>query len=860
MKTLLFVLAAMLSVFLIPSVEAGDILYNMSCGGAADSGMPEWIQHLGDEQVASPTSTIHKDGSGNCTMDFSSGGATSTTWTNIVLNRSFNVPAFEGISVNVSKSCEGVTSSRCISMFLNSSIGRDMAYVSNNTGSLAGFLTIANISANSVYTLSTNTQIKLISTSTGTPTELDAAAFTTGSFANWFMWMNHTHAMYKYNNVVLYNDTQTCDDFRCFNITVGLQISGNVGSSTDFKFKDLLIFEGQSNPVFPTPPPPVDISVNYTINISDFNQPGERVNSYEINISNGTQSFIRSSASGITTFPDLQGSYFGNISENTNSFINRNDVALTFNSLNQSRITMWRAEKGVTALSSINNVSLLFNISVNSGLEPPQNATDVFTFVFKSTDDPYSFRINTSGFAQQIIAVSPPPSLSQTNITVNFTSGDINVTAADLLTGVPVTNFTLSVTSFDYPTFNEVSENVNGSFVFAYLNGTYEFNATAFGFNTISFNKTFGSDGDVDLIINLSRFNSLFLNTFDEITKALLLNNSVEVFSDSFSQNFTTLTGNVTIQDLEPNDYTIRYRSPDYLQRLYFFTLANQTSTNISLFLLTTGNSTLVDLNVKDQTFNNIEGAIVQALRFNVITNSFDIVQMVSTNFDGNAQFNLELFQENYKFIIIQGGVVRVETIPTTITDTDATNGLQFTINTAVNVLEQIQDLASIQTRVFYSNNSDFFGFTFTNPLGTNVIGCLEVSRILSNGRIVVNSTCVTSASASIQLNINSSKGGTFLGVGTISDGTNTFPAGSFSQTFSEIQTVFGLQMVFYAILLLGTFTLVFARNPKLLIVFAPLALFATVFFGILVVSYAVVFTLVVLGFIGAAKMRNNET
>ncbi len=363
----------------------------------------------------------------------------------------------------------------------------------------------------------------------------------------------------------------------------------------------------------------------------------------------------------------------------------------------------------------------------------------------------------------------------------------VNVSAQEFQGNISIDVFTVLAVGTDV-SFNLSQSTTSGEIFLDLPKGNFSFVGSSAGFANTTENRSITVGTNVTLFFQNSSSIRLFI--FDEIRRVPLERNwTVEVIGDLSSSNFTSET-NVTIFDLQADNYTLRYSATDYQTRLFFIELKEGEAADLILFSLTTGNSSSITISVDDQGLVGVEGAIVQALRFRLSLNAFEIVEMGKTNFEGKTELHLEKNNEFYQFIILFNNEIKLISEGTIIRDSDVTLGLNFKIDIIENVLTTLDNLLAVPTSLTYNNNTGTFRFTFADPTGLTKQGCLEVRRIAILGLITLEENCVVSSSATILISINNTKDGSYIGSGTICTTTainNTcFSTGSVTVTINS--------------------------------------------------------------------------
>lgn len=389
----------------------------------------------------------------------------------------------------------------------------------------------------------------------------------------------------------------------------------------------------------------------------------------------------------------------------------------------------------------------------------------------------------------------------------------LNITAANKA-GAAITSFSINITNSEY---SAVLSTTNGSRIIPVLNTKYNVTIDAENYEV----KTAQVNISTDYTYNFSLYGTNTLNiTFkNELTGALLsgINISVNLFGAVNYTNSSTATGNYFISLLYPSTYTIRYSSPGYPERFYYFTMINRTVQDLTLYLL--ANPSNITITVYDEISHYVQGATVKAQRYDLTTNSYILVEMIETNFEGQGIMHLQKFTEFYKFVIEYAGVTKLTTTPTYI----YTDSLTFQINLASDIGEDYYNSQNINWELTFNNATNNFRFFYNDPANVVSQGCLYVyTTDLINDEVLWNSSCSSSTSSTLLAGVAAVNGTTYRAkaVVTFSDGDYTL--GDMFKSFAgEYVTN---KMGLFAILILTIVLLMIGYwNPSIAVVLAPL-------------------------------------
>lgn len=153
--------------------------------------------------------------------------------------------------------------------------------------------------------------------------------------------------------------------------------------------------------------------------------------------------------------------------------------------------------------------------------------------------------------------------------------------------------------------------------------------------------------GDIELIYNI-----LNVPSYDIVNTLFYSINNV---SSTRVCSAIDLTGEGLAYSAE-----IRYVSTGYVPELYHIQRAaiSSDTQNISLYDLNSSQSTEFKITYQDNSFNFVEGAIVQLQRKYIAENAYEVVEAPLTSRDGVAVVHIDLDSIKYKVTIVKDGVV----------------------------------------------------------------------------------------------------------------------------------------------------------------------------------------------------------
>lgn len=540
------------------------------------------------------------------------------------------------------------------------------------------------------------------------------------------------------------------------------------------------------------------------------------VNTITISLSNIVNG---SSWPSTVTFSNLTGnlsfSYF-NITEtgycvtltgngtNTNCTTSGSGASTFFNVSNNSVSVTGTQSVSAGTYQALLNVSA-YRLFLNTSIATYNTTNGVFknesgTLVY-ALNGSNNVKIDVAGnYSKNITCtVSSPLSTAACNATGIydnlFTIGAKNRSSQGL------SSFSVNVTQATLGGLLYASTTTTGNTTFALLQGyDYFFNIHADGY--ANDNETLAANASTNLYnFSLYTQDSVNISFYDEETNALLSGTTVSIdfISELSSFNTSTTTGHLFVDLLVPGDYTLRYSASGYDEKFYIFTLVDDTFTAINLTLLNSSSGTAVTITLKDTLDIPVVGAIVKVLRFNINTNTYQTVEILTTNFEGITVASLSLNDEFYKFMVEYNNEVVLTTEASQIYGTTLTLFVDLIGGSGFGNTFTRYDLSG---SIAYLNTSASFRFNFNDATNTASQGCLVVYE-LSETKTVYNQSCSASSSGSITVGIDNSTGQSYQAVGTVTVGDNDYTVAQYLLNFGEVipEDGSGLLMMFFMIL-----------------------------------------------------------
>jgi len=416
----------------------------------------------------------------------------------------------------------------------------------------------------------------------------------------------------------------------------------------------------------------------------------------------------------------------------------------------------------------------------------------------------------------------------------NLSYSTLNFSGRGSFGNQQILNFTINISRvFGNVTYLEVVNTTNGSLNINAINGTYTIFVSNNQVASVVFsntNFTFKVNQSFHNVnFTLREIGVLGIEFRDERNNRLVdfENISVEMFSDLMSVNFSTANGSASTPVLLPAEYTLRYSSASYIQRFFILRLLTNSSQDVTLYMINTSIQTDTTITIRDELNNPVPNAKVYTMRFDPPTNTYKTVEILNTNTNGKVLSHLQLNTasqtgEFYKFLIIVGDSLKLETVPSYIFDSAFT--LQINLNTPI--AESFYKSKNITFSLSFNNDTNNFRYTFLDMNGEIDNGCLNVYQITGRSNTLLNSTCVNSTSGTILIPITPTNGTTYKATGTV----QYEPLGNNLILASQVQSMgsvegFGKLGAFMILLVMMVMFFVGIWNPIMALIFLGLPL-----------------------------------
>lgn len=325
------------------------------------------------------------------------------------------------------------------------------------------------------------------------------------------------------------------------------------------------------------------------------------------------------------------------------------------------------------------------------------------------------------------------------------------------------------------------------------------------------------------------------------------------------NQNDTLIYG-LCIDPADANytmDAQLEYDATGFEKKLYYLNdYAIDNSTNLIDLFLTDG-TTQVELTVKDFDDSVVDNAVIKVLSYDIATDSSTTTEIVETDSNGQAFVQLVLNTEWYVFIVEVDGVVKLQTIPTKITSTTKTLRIDLS---DIRYFDRYDVTRGITHSLTWTNATNTFTFTWSDPSGDIVDACLKVSEKAVNLNKLLSDTCTTSVAGTRTYTIvGNITDQTYVAVSYVKfSDTEIYILKTLVQSFEETFKKFGLTGIFVSFLLVLTLIGVGINHPVMAILLGIFGLIVVTILGVFAVQWGVLMGLIIMGGILLYKLTRN--
>lgn len=418
-----------------------------------------------------------------------------------------------------------------------------------------------------------------------------------------------------------------------------------------------------------------------------------------------------------------------------------------------------------------------------------------------------------------------------------------------------------TVTSVENKTFNWQLGLTNSS-------GTFYFNSTSYNQTINLINASICGTPYTIPFVNFTFYDETTLEKINgtiDLTFEYKETDSSEAFTHTLSYSNDSETESSFAFCFDPADKTysvdavIEYTASDYTNKFYNFDnvdFSNQT-TNISLYLLNSSISTSFIIEVLDTNYQPLVGAEVYVQRYYTGTNTWDTVEILNTNDDGETVQHIFTEDALYRFKIYDDG----ELLHTTSQSTIACPETPCTVTIILDEeIEDIyEDIGNLDTSLTM-NDAYLISYTYSDTSGNFSQARLKVTRSAS-GEPSLLPTCNTTKSAStgvITCDLATETNGTYIARGYITRVGNSeeIVERSIFVKIRDIISGIGLDGVLWSLFFLIGIVMIGIVRPSLAIMFAIAGMFMLSWLQLMEIEITALVSLLAIGVILLMETR----
>jgi len=612
------------------------------------------------------------------------------------------------------------------------------------------------------------------------------------------------------------------------------------------------------------PPPPLEPEGAELI-IEAFDLIGNAsISNFSVTVFNSTATLTNSTQTGLLRIANVanETSYTVNMSSNNSGgFFDVNDTSVLVNLSTNLQVQMFQSFVTFNATQvfteqTINGLNVSLNgqfVSSATNLAGIELQAATFTVEAAASN-----QFNITSF---VLTTSP---FDNTTIQLTFGDARFNFTAFDSLTNNTISGgYTLNISPNNLSTFANRSTVTPDILDFILLQGNvYDFTVVFNASNFVNVSGQFTIDaatGNISIFTFVTHtVNIQFFNEETNLPLIIPANETVTLdLIGPTTLNLTTANGTIFIQNLTPGDYEIRYATPSFTKRSFFFVLPPGGSDQLDLFLLNSTLDTLIIVTVVDENDDPINGSIVKLLRFYAQDNAFKIVEMSQADFNGDAPFNAILNTQEYRFLVDfpLGTNIFVSGEDSKVTST--TLRIQPTLGTSRLAFVKGLNLLSTSLIATTDGTNVTFRYTFSDGTGFSQDACLRVDQVsLIDGTTNLCEVCTSASTAVLICNVNITSG-TLQGFGLVnSTNPHQIITDSLQIIISGAVATFGPYGVFLAALVMMSITAIGLFSVGAAVVAGMLALTVSALMGFVAISGGALIGLLISGILLFIKTR----
>ena len=230
-----------------------------------------------------------------------------------------------------------------------------------------------------------------------------------------------------------------------------------------------------------------------------------------------------------------------------------------------------------------------------------------------------------------------------------------------------------------------------------------------------------------------------------------------------------------------------------------------------------------VTATVIDEVNNELEGAFIHVQRYDLNDNAYKTVEILKTNFEGQAVLHVTKNTEFYKFLIYYGGDLKKTTAATYIYEDDIT----FQIQLADAIAEDFYTTQGVAWDLTFNTATKNFNFQYSDATNIITLGELILYNVSAGNAEVYNYTSAASAAATLLLTAHNISGRTYRADGFVTVAGDRLFLGSLYYNYPADVAPSAAKNanMFYIVLLMILFMTLGYWSLEIAIILAPLPL-----------------------------------
>lgn len=399
--------------------------------------------------------------------------------------------------------------------------------------------------------------------------------------------------------------------------------------------------------------------------------------------------------------------------------------------------------------------------------------------------------------------------------TIPANASQVTIIANDPYIPQSVDNFTVS---------GAISGNATIAYSFL-ASGLSEITMSKINYRNYTFNATPGYFYNITLPL----LNSLYITYYDEITGAVINQATITTnfISDQYAYKNSTTNGFGVFYLVQPGSYKISTIANGYSTRYNYYSFTNNSANSTNIYLYNTSSVSVqnVTVTVTDVSARIITNALVRVLTYDYTTNQYILRESVLTDYTGKAYFSGILYNSQYQFRVEYpiGNQVLQQTqnalfVPSVALVIPAT----FVLDNNYQASQQITGA------VTFNNATGVFQYSWSDPTAQATSYCLTIYN--ADGS-TYNQSCSSSSIGSSFIQVNTTIGSYYLGVGTSLIKGEKFVESQY--IYENIQTDWGLSGIFVVFLVTCVLVFMFREDPIVAVMSVPLPVTFATWFGI---------------------------